>query len=178
MPYSSFRVASTHIAFHFPRNGQPDPSIADQWIRFRNPSERFTNTSLGYVVDMFPQLTEVMRTWPEDPYSIAAEEAQNSASSSSDTVVQKKKAPQAQFWYPTLLLNLDVKRRLPDEGVEWLFVRTRAKVVKNGRYDLEVIVMDEAGDVVALSHHVCMILSAGRNLAGRGEKKGGVSSKI
>ncbi|TKA53131.1 hypothetical protein B0A55_13215 [Friedmanniomyces simplex] len=73
----------------------------------------------------------------------------------------------ARMWYPTLLLNLDVKKALPAEGVKFLFTRLQAKAIKNGRYDLEVIVMDAEGDLVALSHHVCLAVSAERNLAAR-----------
>ena len=72
-----------------------------------------------------------------------------------------------QMWYPTLLLNLDVKKALPAEGVKWLFSRVQAKQIKNGRYDLEVILMDAEGDLVALSHHVVFAVSAERNTAGR-----------
>jgi hypothetical protein len=36
---------------------------------------------------------------------------------------KKKKTPVAKFWYPTLLLNIDVKKSLPEEGCDWLFVR-------------------------------------------------------
>lgn len=83
----------------------------------------------------------------------------------------KGKAP---FWYPTLLLNLEVKKALPEGGVRFLFSRLQTKVVREGRYDLEVVVMDEGGEVVALSHHVCFALSAERNTAtrrvGGGEK--------
>ena len=71
------------------------------------------------------------------------------------------------FWYPTVLLNLDIKKALPPEGVEWLFARVRAKQVKNGRYDLEVIIMDEYGELVALSNHIVMVMDASRNLAKR-----------
>lgn len=79
---------------------------------------------------------------------------------------KKGKTAQA-YWYPTLLLNLEVKKALPEEGVEWLFLRVRAKQIKNGRMDLEVIVLDGDGDLVLLSHHVCFILGAERNLAAR-----------
>ena len=97
----------------------------------------------------------------------------------SDTGSEKQEARrngQAAFWYPTVLLNLDVKKALPQEGVKWLFVRVRAKQIKNGRYDLEVIIMDEHNDIVALSHHVCLAVPASRNLAkrnrsGNGDKK-------
>jgi len=68
-----------------------------------------------------------------------------------------------------VLLNLDFKKLIPDEGLEWLFVRVAAKQIKNGRMDLEVIIMDAEGDIVALSHHVALAISSDRNLA---ERKG------
>ena len=78
--------------------------------------------------------------------------------------VMPKRAP---FWYPTLLLNLDVKKALPDEGVKFLGLRVQTKSIHNGRYDLEVIIWDEHGDLVALSHHVCFVLGSERNVAQR-----------
>jgi acyl-CoA thioesterase FadM len=98
-------------------------------------------------------------SYPANPYDIDSAEA------------NKNHSP-AKYWYPTLLLNLDIKKPLPEEGVEWLFVRVESKVIKNGRMDLEVVIMDENGEVVALSQHVAFAVSAERNLA---ERKTGVS---
>ena len=67
MPFSSFRKASNRVRFFFPKQGQKVKSLADQWISFRN-GERFTNASLGYVADMFPQLVESYSA-DEDPYA-------------------------------------------------------------------------------------------------------------
>ena len=170
MPFAEFRKASSQVRFFFPKEGQPMPSFADQWMCFKN-GEKFTNTSLGFVADMFPQIPEVYRS-DTDPYSIKAEEEHV------DTESQARNKGLAKFWYPTLLLNLDVKKALPKEGVDWLFVRTRAKQIKNGRYDLEIVILDEAGDIVALSHHVCMVLSAERNLAKRTSKSDSKGSKL
>ncbi|KAI9670355.1 MAG: hypothetical protein M1817_004398 [Caeruleum heppii] len=142
MPFPEFRKASQKVDFYFPRQGQHDRSMVDEWIRFGN-GEKFTNESLGYVADMWPQIGENYRD----------------LSSGKDS-----KSP---FWYPTVVLNLDVKKALPEEGVEWLFARVRAKQIQNGRLDLEVVILDETGDIVALSHHVSFILSASRNLAAR-----------
>ncbi|KAI9781835.1 MAG: hypothetical protein M1839_005627 [Geoglossum umbratile] len=74
-------------------------------------------------------------------------------------------------WLPTLVLNLDIKKALPAGGVEFLFVRVQTKRVVNGRFDLEVVIMDEEGDIVALSHHAGLILGAERNLASRAERE-------
>lgn len=71
------------------------------------------------------------------------------------------------FWYPTVLLNLDVKKALPKEGVEWLFSRTTAKQVKNGRMDLEIVVLDAEGQIVAISNHIALAVDSQRNLAKR-----------
>jgi hypothetical protein len=156
MPFSNFRRASNRVRFFFPIQGQKMRSLSDQWICFRN-GEKFKNESLGYVADMFPQIVESFKA-DEDPYAVKQ-----------NIVADPKTGEQswAKFWYPTVLLNIDVKKALPKEGVEWLFVRTQSKMIKNGRLDLEVMVFDEAGDVVCLSHHVVLVLGAERNTAKR-----------
>jgi hypothetical protein len=106
------------------------------------------------VCDMWPMPVEAF-LHDQNPYDVSTIEG------------GKDKPKPARFWYPTLLLNLDVKKVLPEEGVEWLFVRVEAKQIKNGRMDLEVVIMDEAGELVALSHHVAFALGAERNLAKR-----------
>ncbi|KAF2090519.1 hypothetical protein K490DRAFT_24029, partial [Saccharata proteae CBS 121410] len=138
-PYASFRKVTAKVRWYLPRKGQATDSLADEWLRLL-PGERFTNDSLGIVSDLWPQIVEKM---------------------------QAREGKAARFWYPTLLLNLDVKKALPEEGVEWLFARVRAKQIKNGRQDLEVVILDERGEIVALSHHVALVLGAERNTAQR-----------
>lgn len=46
----------------------------------------------------------------ENPYDVA-------------TKSKKQETRPARFWYPTLLLNVDVKKTLPKDGCDWLFVR-------------------------------------------------------
>ncbi|CAI4214253.1 unnamed protein product [Parascedosporium putredinis] len=65
-----------------------------------------------------------------------------------------------------------VKKELKDGDNDWIFVRTSAKRVQNGRFDLDVVIMDKHGDIVALSTHVCLILSSARNLGARSTTKG------
>ncbi|KAH7077071.1 thioesterase-like superfamily-domain-containing protein [Paraphoma chrysanthemicola] len=137
MPFAKFRKATARVTFYFPREGQTLKSGADEWLCFSDGSN-FTNTSIGFVADVFPQIVENFK----DP----------------------KSGP---FWYPTLLLNLDIKKALPPQGVKWLQVRVNLKKVKNGRMDIEVFVHDAEGDLVALSHHVGFVLDASRNTAAR-----------
>ena len=157
MPFADFRKASQKVKYFLPREGQHHRSMADEWITFAN-GERFTDVSLGYVADTWPQLVE---SYVQDS---------TMSDSASESEVRTKENGWAGFWYPTLLLNLDVKKALPVEGVEFLFVRVRAKAIKCGRLDLEVVILDEEGDIVALSHQVSLILDASRNMAARGSE--------
>lgn len=129
--------------------------------------------------DMWPQVVEAYRA-ERDPYHVDnpqdKDDEQPFAQVASTQQEGKKKDGWARFWYPTLLLNLEIKKALPAEGVEWLFTRVRAKQIRNGRMDLECVILDEGGDIVALSHHVTLVLGAERNMAERRTEGGG--SKI
>ena len=152
-PRPDFRKAANQMEIFLPRGDRTARGVIDQWIRFAN-GERFTSVSLGLIADMFPQMTE----------SYDADQEAMAMAGVTPTQLLR-------HWYPTLALNLDVKKVLPEGGLEWLFVRVVAKQIRNGRKDLEVIIMDEGGEVVALSHHVAMIVDVARNLAKRRDKK-------
>jgi len=151
MPFARFRKASTKVQFHFPRQGQLHKSVGDQWIHLTT-GEKITNETLGFIADMFAMPVEQIRG-KENPYEVKAS--------------AEAKQTSALYWYPTVLLNIDFKKLLPEEGVDWLFSRCKAKQIKNGRMDLEIVIMDAEGDIVALSHHVCLVLPASRNTAAR-----------
>ncbi|WPH01163.1 Hypothetical protein R9X50_00399900 [Acrodontium crateriforme] len=168
-PFIEFRKATTKVNFYFQRGPEANPSIVDQWVSLAN-GEGWTNESIGFVVDIFPQIIEsfILR-------DLASQQPGFEDLSFDEKMNELQK--RARMWYPTLLLNLDMKKALPAAGVKWLFVRLQAKSIKNGRYDLEIIVQDAAGELVALSHHVCMAVSADRNLAAR-RKVGDGQSKL
>ena len=168
-PTAEFRKATENIRTWFPRAGQPSPTILNMWYCFRDPNSRFTNESLGFVCDSFPQIMEYYLLGGVDSYSIDFEREH------SQEEQKKMIGNHARMWYPTLLLNLDIKKALPEEGVRWLFVRLEAKAIRNGRYDLEVLALDTEGDLVAVSNHVCFAVSAERNMAARRKGDGGNS---
>lgn len=134
----------------------------DQWISLRS-GETWDDTGIGFISDMFPQLIEAS----ENPSVYDVEESSSPRPKTSET---------SRYWFPTLLLNLDIKKPVAP-NTHFLFTRVLAKRVENGRYDLEVIIMDETGDVIALSNHVCLVLPAGRNLAQRRQKEAGADAK-
>lgn len=170
-PFINFRRAVRHIQLYLVRSDRKETanlplSLNDQWVRFSPngiPNGRWTNDALGFLVDMFPQTVERY----VNPENEAAATDIHRRTSSTTSVADPKAKPNAPYWYPTLVLNLEVKKMLPEEGVEWLFVRVRSKGIRNGRFDLDIEVWDEAGDLVATSVHASLIVDAARNLAGR-----------
>jgi len=152
MPFAEFRKATKKVEFYFPRDGQRERSVADEWIRL-STGEKWMNATLGFVADMWPMPIEAHLS-EDNPYDVTSNGSQ-------------KKEKKRTMWYPTLLLNMDVKKSLPEEGVEWLFVRVEAKQIKNGRMDLEIVILDEGGEIVCLSHHVALAVDSSRNLAQR-----------
>lgn len=149
-PFSGIR-SLTNMEYFCPRAGQPDPSRIDMWMRLA-AGGRFTNAALAYAVDAWPYVIEQYR--PARAAGAAGLFGHDQA-----------------FWYPTVALNLEVKKALPDGGVEWLFVREVTKMVRNGRFDVEVVVLDAEGELVAVASHVAMIVDSARN-TGRGKGKG------
>lgn len=141
-PHAKFRKVTQRVRTFVPREGQVMPGLVDEWLRL-DSGEKFTNESLGFASDSFPPVIEDL--W----YMEGRDERLPS------------------FWYPTVILNLDIKKVLPPEGVEWLFVRIQPKNVRNGKMDLEVIIMNDIGEIIALSNHVVLLVGTDRNLAAR-----------
>ena len=128
----------------------------DEWLTPTDPDERFTNASLGFVADSWPQMCENYR----DGSPHGSEGTVKRATAALRGEGGEKRGWMSPFWYPTLLMNIEIKKLLPAEGVRWLFVRARAKQIQDGRMDVEVVIMDERMELVALSSHVCFIVDA------------------
>lgn len=147
----------SNCMYFVPRRGQPRKGTVDMWLRLPN-NEKFTPDRLGYVIDAWPTVVESYRPSPPAPGDeTVSDEDKHLTPFPWDQV----------FWYPTVVMNLEVKKALAEEGEEWLFMRSAARQIRNGRLDLQVLVYDRHGDLVALSSHVNLVLGAERNVAGR-----------
>jgi hypothetical protein len=50
----------------------------------------------------------------------------------------------------------EVKR--DPKGCKWLFLRIQAYEIRNGRFDTNVTVLNEEGELIALGRHVSIVL--------------------
>lgn len=156
-----FRQAVTHIEIYMPDKKQLSnidtfkrQGTSDLWSRLTpcGPTGgrgRWTTEAVAYLVDM---------------YMISLD---HFVPSSEDSGTKNEKGPSPNiFWYPTVTLNIDFKKQLPTNGAEWLYSRASMKKVRNGRMDIEVVVLDESGDVVAIGSQIALIVSFSRNTPG------------
>jgi hypothetical protein len=74
-------------------------------------------------------------------------------------------------WFPTLALNIDLKRCQLAKNHEWLYSHIHIKSIQNGRMDVEVVILDAEGELVAVASQVAMVMPSARNLAKRNVKQ-------
>lgn len=196
-PRDAWRHALRQVHIYIPRAKVPvAAATVDEWICLVS-GERFTQESLGFVCDTFPLVPHAygLKEMPEELEKLTTTRSDPSPplppppssslpsppppppphappppSSSLPAAAAPTAKPNlnlANLWFPTLVLNLEIKKLLPPAGVEWLFVRVRPKQIRNGRMDLEIVVMDEENEIVALSSHVALLVAGERNLRGR-----------
>jgi len=75
-------------------------------------------------------------------------------------------------WMATLSITTDVRKAPPEgkKGWEWLFMRAVVGTCVNGRYSMDVTLVDEEGDVVAIGRRAELVLADERR-RGKGERK-------
>ncbi|KAK5400804.1 hypothetical protein LTR06_011225 [Exophiala xenobiotica] len=185
--FSAYRRAARNVEMYFvrpeARTKDHSPALVDMWaclvpVGLTDPG-CWTNDALGFLADIFTGINE--RYANAEVEDALLRENTTDAELASLMKQSSLGNGEARFWYPTLVLNLDVKKRLPapgagkEDAATMLFVRVQAKKILNGRMDLAVEIWDESGDLVALSSHASLIMDASRNMK-RGAVKAG--SKI
>ncbi|KAH8693566.1 thioesterase-like superfamily-domain-containing protein [Talaromyces proteolyticus] len=108
-------------------------NVKEMWMRWNDPNQKLDVISLGSVCD-----TLLPAPLNFDPTMADA----------------------SKYLFPTLCMSVEVKK---DPGnAEWLFLEVITHKIHNGRFDSDVRVLDENGDLVALSKHVSAIADVKR----------------
>ncbi|OTA64846.1 hypothetical protein K449DRAFT_392945 [Hypoxylon sp. EC38] len=146
--------------FYLPRGEPPFPGVVDIWVRMAS-GERVTQDTLAYVVDSFPWNLHNYFAAPETP-TISTDGSRERKSETQSGQAQREEQ-RTGLWFPTVVMNIETKALLLDEGVEWLAVRLMTKQIKDGRFDIDILVRTVEGEIVALSQQLAMIVSIERN---------------
>jgi hypothetical protein len=153
--HPEFARAATQVEIYSPilEHREKDSGVLDQWARLRpgGQAARWTNEALAFLTDIFPMALYRLQDFAN---------AEQAKAKGLENGVAWKPLP---LWFPTVTLNIDFKKALPPEGVEWLHSRITMKAVRNGRTDIDVVILDEQGEIVALATHVGLVVDASRN---------------
>ncbi|KAI5289021.1 hypothetical protein KEM54_004558 [Ascosphaera aggregata] len=145
--HSTAASATKQVEFFVPDTGEnryhtlSSQGLALEWARFK-PYGRLANWTETSVCSLIDHFPAIIGGWLETDA----------------------------FWFPTVLMNVVMKKKLPAEGVEWLYLQAQVRKVQNGRFDVDVVILDRQGEIVALSNQVALMLPVSRNLAGRETK--------
>ncbi|GES59909.1 hypothetical protein ATEIFO6365_0002024000 [Aspergillus terreus] len=161
LPNAEFRRASSQIEFYELKNPSVGVGFVSHWARLRPSGPdgaigRWTPESVAFLCDIFP-------------ITLGRLEHVVHRALSGESEPKGKPPP---VWFPTLGLNLDLKKPVLGEDVEWLYSHITIKSLRNGRMDVEVVVLDQAGEVVAISTQASLVMSAERNVGGKEHSSG------
>lgn len=159
----SYLRAGTQLQWFTPTKGAANPSIIDIWFAPLSPDETFTTEMVGSLADQWGCLSDNMH-----PFSVWSTEYMAAATKAQDLTLGTDLS-QSPVGLHTSSISIQFKKNLPPEGVKWLFVRAQAKRIQNGRSDVEVIVLDEGGDLVAVSLQT-VFFATGARFAKKAEK--------
>ncbi|KAL7622207.1 hypothetical protein AAE478_007710 [Parahypoxylon ruwenzoriense] len=149
-----------------PRGGFPADGICDAWNGWMG-EERMDATYLTLMTDIIPSMSdtllhnrglyeahaffEKMERWAEQNPGVPFE----GANSVAETM-------RASIYNNTVALDIEFKRRLPKEGLRWMFTRTATKMLRDGRMDLDIAMCDEDMELIAVAHQLILVLEAQR----------------
>ncbi|KAF7113700.1 hypothetical protein CNMCM5793_003056 [Aspergillus hiratsukae] len=161
-------TAPQHLEIYAPRRKGPktlesrQKQVVDQWARFTPGGKtvaRWSNEAVMFLADTFPAALD--RLGAMETSRLRAKEELRGRQ------LKGNAEDKETFWYPTVTLNIDLKTRIPPEGVEWLHTRVVTRMLRGSRADLDVVILDPEGELIALSTQVALVVDASRNTKGR-----------
>jgi len=169
---STFRKPQSYVRFYIPTERSSRHYI-DQWVTpgwkdDRSPNGAvWTNETIHFIIDnSLPILNDLLDTENRfDSYNkiVKAGLLQKQArSEGTEDRLWGEGLTDSELLFPwiisTVSTSTEVKRLLPRGGCKWLFMRNTVKSIIDSRMDLEVVLLNESMELVALSQHVCLVI--------------------
>lgn len=147
----------------YERGGMQVDGLLDAWIGF--PSEKMQAPHISLMCDFMPSMADTllrsggiydgrsnlrkMEAWAGKNPGVVCE-MENSLFEAAD----------AQFSENTVSMDIEFKKRLPEDGLQWIFSRVVTKKLHGGRMDMDITICDETMDLVCSSKQVVLVLDA------------------
>ena len=146
-----------------------DPSFRDSWLTPSDPTFTFKNEHLGFVGDMtLPILDNFCGESGVRSHAVCIRVGLQQKRDREEGGIERiAEAESESSTTPVVLVmlsfNMEIKKRLPDEGTRWLFSRSRARQIMGVRMDNETTILDELGELVAIVQQVQQVYEVAIN---------------
>lgn len=160
-----------------PRGGQVSAGVIDQWFRYRPnvDGRKLTGPEISFFADGIPSISDTLLANGGifDAGRITRESHALDALNPGSTAGLKQTIGDLRnltVFNTTIVLDIAFQSRTdPFEGKggiqgQWAFVRGVAKAVKDGRMDMELVILDEKMEILAAASQVVYVLEAARNI--------------
>ncbi|EEA27837.1 hypothetical protein TMatcc_003866 [Talaromyces marneffei ATCC 18224] len=160
---------TSRILALYPRTGFTVDGICDIWNSFLG-DERIDAAYLALMADIIPSMSDTllgndglynahafwqeMKTWAETNPGVPA--------TMTNTVEEAMKSA---TFNVTVTMDLEFKRRLPRDGQRWIFVRTAADMLQDGRMGVGITICNEEMALLCAARQLIVVLDAKRRFA-------------
>lgn len=159
----------------YPRGGYPVDGICDAWNGFMG-GERMDASYLALMTDVVPSMSDTLlrNCGMYDAHNLhrrAERWAENNPGVPAVITNSIAEAMQASTLNSTIILDIEFKRRIPEEGLPFIFCRTTTKMLQDGRMDLDVTICNEDMELLCTSRQLMLVLEAHRKFRGGSAKQ-------
>lgn len=157
---------TSRISVLDPRGGFPVDGICDAWNGFIE-GERMNATYLALMTDIIPSMSDTLLRNDglydaHKFYQKAEQWAEKNPGVPAIINNSIAEAMKSTTFNSTVTLDMDFKRRLPKEGLRFIFTRTATKMLQDGRMDIDVTICDEDMALLCSSRQLILVLEAQR----------------
>lgn len=191
--HDGFRRGGSYARTFIPVQPQSEVSYVEQWMTPgwdcspqgssqtgpEHPQARWTNDMIQFAIDMSPVVQANFAAAQDKDYRTAG----STAALLSFATAQKQARDQGNARWRELAsdgsheleesviiielkMDTEIKSRLPDKGVRWLYLRSQTKALENGRSDKEVLLFGPDMTLVAVSHLVEVAIPTAKKASG------------
>lgn len=161
-----------------PREGFPVEGVLDAWCGYRSDSEKMHATHVALMTDTLPSLSDTLlrNGGLYDSHSNYAKTVKGAEENPGQPTVIRNSMAEAmklKIFNVTTSLDMEFKRRLPREGLRFIFQRTATKMMHEGRMGLDITICDQDMRLLCTAQQLVFILPITRRLPARKPRKGG-----
>lgn len=166
-----------------PRQGHKVDGVVDTWAAFQT-NKNMSSLHIALFTDLMASLSDTLLRNnglydSHAHHAMALKVAQETPGGFAVVENSLADAMKLKVFNSTTCLDMEFKKRVPADGVRFVFQRVVAKRLVGGRMGIDITICDEDMDLVCTAQQVILVLDIGRRVQGsKGSKDKGKGNKV